>query len=778
VQKSLLKKLFLTPISHLSVLVFILLGIYVPPIEGEQIRDIDTSYWSAAGTTKQSIGDILSLPANHWSRTDHRPWLQILNGPQEAWTKVQIPARGNDKKLSLVAEINFPMHRDIEYYLVQNGVLIDSYVPSTRKTERATNISKYDSDFNHAELPSAFMFAASSKDSLDLYAHSTILGARLPRPSIMTSQNYSDQRNFFDLLLGALIGANVAILLYNLAVGLMLRQIVYHYFTIFILGIVGVAFTASGIAERIFPSLAYDHNLYSLITAECVALGVLGICLFESGFYQLSVINRDVKATHRRLGVIAAAASMILMPWIGSAQRPLFLTLVMIAAIASNRYATMRQHDLKIVREYRLGIAIFVAPLLISIASWYELIQAHFMRTMFFQFGVFGASIYFSSTVALRFKEIQAKKSQLIRQIKTEAHSAAATGSMAGQLSSAIEEAEVAIMFIDIAAFSQLSAPLSSRLVFDQLSKRLGEIATIIRDLGGNIDRSLGDGLLCFFGYRLGETPESNTRRAFLAGRKIQEHTVASTINAISEGRNLLVMPVRIGIHSSKMLLGNIGGATRIDFTMIGAGVNFASRLEAACSPFKLMLSETCYEHLRILGYEANEFSRVGISIKHKAELVTSYEYDPFRNRVEDLHMAEHAYFQNLGIHTRDQRYQVRSSGSIALRAGHDELVIQDLSRFGFRVLSNKQFGRQTCLSVKVIVPDSALVESLRSYFVDELTIEVRWSRQSSVPGTYQHGVKIVGSSKDQRDFLFETLVANFGEVSASDIEQLSQEVA
>ena len=777
-QKSLLKKLFLTPISHLSVLVFILLGIYVPPIEGEQIRDIDTSYWSAAGTTKQSIGDILSLPANHWSSTDHRPWLQILEGSQEAWTKVQIPARGNDKKLSLVAEINFPMHRDIEYYLVEDGKIIDSYVPSARKTEPAPSINKSDNDVANAEVPNAFMFTASSQASLDLYVHSTILGARLPRPSIMTSQEYSDQRNFFDLLLGALIGANVAILLYNLAVGLMLRQIVYHYFTIFILGIVGVAFTASGIAERIFSSLAYDHNLYSLITAECVALGVLGICLFESGFYQLSVINRDVKATHRRLGVIAAAASMILMPWIGSAQRPLFLTLVMIAAIVANRYAKMRQHDLKIVREYQLGIAIFVAPLLISIASWYELIQAHFMRTMFFQFGVFGASIYFSSTVALRFKEIQAKKSQLIRQIKTEAHSAAATGSMAGQLSSAIEEAEVAIMFIDIAAFSQLSAPLSSRLVFDQLSRRLGEIATIIRDLGGNVDRSLGDGLLCFFGYRLGEAPESNTRRAFLAGRKIQEHTVTSTLKAISAGEIPLVMPVRIGMHSSKMLLGNIGGATRIDFTMIGAGVNFASRLEAACSPFKLMLSETCYEHLRILGYEANEFSRVGISIKHKAELVTSYEYDPFRNRVEDLHLAEHAYFQNLGIHTRDQRYQVRSSGSIALRAGDDELVIQDLSRFGFRVLSNKQFGRQTCLSVKVMVADSAVVESLRSYFVDELTIEVRWSRQSSVPGTYQHGVKIVGNSKDQRDFLFEKLAANYAEVSATDIEQLSQEVA
>ena len=94
------------------------------------------------------------------------------------------------------------------------------------------------------------------------------------------------------------------------------------------------------------------------------------------------------------------------------------------------------------------------------------------------------------------------------------------------------------------------------------------------------------------------------------------------------EGKNPLVMPVRIGMHSSKMLLGNIGGATRIDFTMIGAGVNFASRLEAACTPFKLMLSETCYEHLRTLGYVASDFSRVGISIKHKPELVTSYEYD------------------------------------------------------------------------------------------------------------------------------------------------------
>ncbi len=776
-QKGLLKNIFLTSISHLAVIVFILLGIYLPPIEGEQIRDIDTWYWSAAGATKQSIEDIQRLPSNNWSRTDHRSWLQILNGPQEAWTKVQIPAQRNGKKVILVAEINFPMHRDIEYYLVQGGVLIDSYVPSARKTERATNVSNHEIHFDNAELPGAFMFAASSQNSLDLYAHSTILGARLPRPSIMTSQDYSDQRKRFDLLVGALVGANVAILLYNLAVGLMLRQIVYHYFAIFILGIVGVAFTASGMAERIFPILAYDHNLHSLITSEWVALAIFGICLFEAGFNQLSVINRDIKATHRRLGAIAAA-SMTLLPWIGSAQRPLFLNIVMIATIVANRYATMRQQDLKIVREYQLGITIFVAPLLISMVTWYELIQAHFMRTMFFQFGVIGASIYFSSTVALRFKEIRAKKSQLIQQIKKEAQSVAASGSVAGHLPSAIEEAEVVIMFIDIVAFSQLSAPLPSRLVFDNLSRRLGEIAAVIRDLGGNIDRSLGDGLLCFFGYRLGETPESNTRRAFLAARKIQELTVSSTLKAVGEGRNPLVMPVRIGMHSSKMLLGNIGGATRIDFTMIGAGVNFSSRLEAACSPFKLMLSETCYEHLRTLGYGASEFSRVSISIKHKAELVTSYEYDPFRNRVEDLRLAERAYFQNLGIHTRDQRYHVRSGSSIALRAGDDELLIQDVSRFGFRVLSNRQFGRQARLLVKVNLADSALVGSLRSHFVDELTVEVRWSRQSSLPGTYQHGVKIVGSSKDQRDFLFETLVANYAEVSATDTEQLSHEVA
>ena len=450
----------------------------------------------------------------------------------------------------------------------------------------------------------------------------------------------------------------------------------------------------------------------------------------------------------------------------------------MLAALALYQYVTMTQSDLKIVREYSLGIAIFHASLLISIASWYELIQPHFMRTMCFQFGVIGTSIYFSSAVTLRYKEIQAKKSQLVLKIKNEAQGVAVKGNMTGQLSSVIEEAEVVIMFIDIASFSQLSAPLPSRVVFEQLSKRLGEIATIIRDLGGNIDRSLGDGLLCFFGYRLGETTERNTRRAFLAARKIQEYTVVSTLTALGEGQKPLVMPVRIGIHSSKMLLGNVGGATRIDFTMIGTGVNFASRLEAACSPFKLMLSETCYQHLLTLGYMASDFSQVSISIKHKAELMTSYEYDPFRNRAEDLCLAERAYFQNLGIHTRDRRYQVRNGVLIALRAGDDELLIRDVSRFGFRILSRKQFGRHTRLSVKVNAPNFAIVESLKFLFVDELTIEVRWSRQSSVPDTYEHGVKIVGSSKDQRDFLFETLVANYAELSPTDIEQLFQEAA
>ena len=58
--------------------------------------------------------------------------------------------------------------------------------------------------------------------------------------------------------------------------------------------------------------------------------------------------------------------------------------------------------------------------------------------------------------------------------------------------------------------------------------------------------------------------------------------------------------PLRIGMNTANVVIGNLGGEKRTDYTMIGEGVNYASRLESACNSFKISLSETTHALLSI----------------------------------------------------------------------------------------------------------------------------------------------------------------------------------
>jgi adenylate cyclase len=163
------------------------------------------------------------------------------------------------------------------------------------------------------------------------------------------------------------------------------------------------------------------------------------------------------------------------------------------------------------------------------------------------------------------------------------------TGADLPELDSAGVEKAMAVMFLDLRDFTQLS---QSRLPYDVvfiLNEFFAAAGSAIHTHGGWIDKFLGDGLLAVFGQRHGV--EAGCRQALRAARAID--LALDAVNAklgVEIGKPLRV---GMGIHAGPMLIGRIGYGEAVDLTVVGNAVNVASRLEVVAKQkgFQIVMS-------------------------------------------------------------------------------------------------------------------------------------------------------------------------------------------
>ncbi len=134
----------------------------------------------------------------------------------------------------------------------------------------------------------------------------------------------------------------------------------------------------------------------------------------------------------------------------------------------------------------------------------------------------------------------------------------------------------VAVMFVDIVGFTQLTDKQSPEKVIHLLREFHGRMETEVFRHNGTLDKYLGDGLMATFGTPLpSDADAGNALRCALDMVK-----VVADWNAERSGRSEPEVQASIGIHYGPVVLGDIG-ANRLEFAVIGTTVNIASRLEA-----------------------------------------------------------------------------------------------------------------------------------------------------------------------------------------------------
>lgn len=154
-------------------------------------------------------------------------------------------------------------------------------------------------------------------------------------------------------------------------------------------------------------------------------------------------------------------------------------------------------------------------------------------------------------------------------------------------------EAEITILFADIVGFTALSERLKPKAIASLLNVFFEEMLHSVFDAGGTLDKFIGDCIMAFFG-----APEPQPNHA--------ERAVAAALGMLNRldqlnSRGILEPPLqlRIAINSGKAFVGDVGSSQRVDYTVLGATVNLASRMESICPPGECVISEATYRQLK-----------------------------------------------------------------------------------------------------------------------------------------------------------------------------------
>lgn len=157
---------------------------------------------------------------------------------------------------------------------------------------------------------------------------------------------------------------------------------------------------------------------------------------------------------------------------------------------------------------------------------------------------------------------------------------------------------KLTVFFSDIKGFTELSEELEAEALTDVLNNYLDEMSKIALKYGGTIDKFMGDSVMVFFG-------DPNTQGA-------KKDAIAAVSMAIAMRKHMNVLrqhwrtqgidkplQIRMGINTGYCTVGNFGAASRMDYTVIGREVNFASRLESAAEPSEILISNETYSLIK-----------------------------------------------------------------------------------------------------------------------------------------------------------------------------------
>ncbi len=204
------------------------------------------------------------------------------------------------------------------------------------------------------------------------------------------------------------------------------------------------------------------------------------------------------------------------------------------------------------------------------------------------------------------------------------------------------EARTLTIFFSDIRDFTTISEGLDPLRLAENLALYLSAVTSRIMERNGTVDKYIGDAVMAFWG----------------APQPVEDHAdqaCRAALEALRDLRQLATIQpefpdfyTRIGIHTAEVVVGNFGSDDRFDYTIMGDGVNLASRLEGVNKVFgtQILLSEDTHALVK----DKFETRRIGlVAVKGRSQPCTTYELiGPLGSLDEDTKEAHRSYDEGL----------------------------------------------------------------------------------------------------------------------------------
>ena len=209
------------------------------------------------------------------------------------------------------------------------------------------------------------------------------------------------------------------------------------------------------------------------------------------------------------------------------------------------------------------------------------------------------------------------------------------------------ERRRMSVLFSDIRGFTTISEGMTPEQLVHVLNVYLNRMTNLVFAKNGVLDKYIGDAVMAFWNAPF-DQPE-HAKMAVLTA--LDMRTALAEMNR-EKAFGDLELHIGLGVNTGEMVVGNVGGESRFDYTVIGDNVNIASRLEGLTKEYRvpILITEATMTDLagEILTRKLDR-----VAVKGKKEPIVIYEAiermgsatEEFKTLARDFEAALESYF-------------------------------------------------------------------------------------------------------------------------------------